>query len=165
MKSGIDFSVLDMIADNIDNNGAFLWHVTSGNVVGKMALEIIMGPASNITAVKPEWSNFSENFDIFDNETSVVVTTLAPSVHKIASIRTITLTEAPKTSSTATPSATFTPPPIPVQMLSDVSVKFVIGILAGAVGLAAVVITFVYCLSQRAKKSLRRRTKRRESVT
>ena len=65
-----NIGVVGTIADSIQDSGSFLWNIPSNLVSGNdYAVEIIVGPASNVANVGPDGYNFTPLLPLVSNYT------------------------------------------------------------------------------------------------
>lgn len=160
-------TIVNVIADNIENTGDFPWHVSShSNVRGTMAIEIINGPASNVTTVRTDLKNYSASFELISNRTVTLTRKVktSPKTLTILEVPTASKISSHITSNSLKPTtSTTTSTTVPIELQSHpVPVRLVIGIIFGGLALAIVVITFVYCFSRRWKRRFQLKRKAQE---
>lgn len=122
---GSNIGVVGPIADSIQNTGEFPWNIPTDLPSGTdYAVEIIVGPASNVANVGPDGYNFTPQLTLVNNSTGPInsnttITTSAASTKasnstvvtkSTAKSETATGTEGPTTEETATATSESTGP-------------------------------------------------------
>ena len=139
------YTIINVIADNIENTGSYLWHIIAPesivDTLGGVAIEIIKGPASGVNTVKDDETNYSDIFELVQSRATTSLTSTKTSTTPQTVYH--TQTDSSIASSTASPTG------IPsTALVSDpVSIRFIVGITVGGFGLAMLMIAFVFCFS------------------
>lgn len=78
---GSNIGIVGPIADSIVNNGSYFWNIPSTLPAGiDYALQIIVGPASNVSNVGPDAYNFTPQLELRSNFTgNATITSLSTS--------------------------------------------------------------------------------------
>lgn len=84
---GNNIGTVGPIADSIANNGSYLWNIPSTLPAGlDYAVQIIVGPASNVSNVGPDGYNFTPQLELKSNFTgNATITTSSSSISSAAS--------------------------------------------------------------------------------
>jgi Ser-Thr-rich glycosyl-phosphatidyl-inositol-anchored membrane family len=83
---GSNIGTVGPIADSIANNGSYFWNIPSTLPAGiDYALQIIVGPASNVSNVGPDAYNFTPQLELRSNFTGNATITTPPSSSAVSS--------------------------------------------------------------------------------